>query len=24
METDREVHLNPAIVDCYGTVFRLA
>jgi len=24
METDREVHLNPAIVECYGTVFRLA
>ncbi|HEU0036221.1 MAG TPA: hypothetical protein VFQ53_36660 [Kofleriaceae bacterium] len=23
METDREVHLNPAIVECYGTVFRL-
>lgn len=23
METDREVHLNPSIVECYGTVFRL-
>ena len=23
METDREVHLNPAIVECYGTVFRI-
>ncbi|NVB77553.1 MAG: hypothetical protein HOV81_04080, partial [Kofleriaceae bacterium] len=24
METDRAVHINPAIIDCYGTVFRLA
>ena len=24
METDREVLLNPAIVECYGTVFRIA
>jgi hypothetical protein len=23
METDREIHLNPSIVECYGTVFRL-
>lgn len=24
METDREVHPNPRVRDCYGTVFRLA
>lgn len=24
METDRVIHLNPSIIDCYGTVFRLA
>jgi hypothetical protein len=24
METDREVHLNPSIIECYGTVFRLS
>lgn len=22
METDREIHVNPSIIDCYGTVFR--